>query len=125
MDSLAVLAVSPLEHLKQNSVERVWRRPIEKLTRIGNDKRSYRKLHRPKLEIAAYTQVRMKYRDSVFARMTASWGSLAEFDQRRALAAFALAGFGEGGDVGVGFEELAQGAAEDAHAGSVDDPDAG
>ena len=50
---------------------------------------------------------------------------LAEFDDGGALAALVLGGFGEGGDVGVGFEELAQRAAEHAHARAVDDADAG
>ena len=34
--------------------------------------------------------------------------SLPQFDERCALAAFVLTGFGEGGDVRVGFQELAQ-----------------
>ena len=50
---------------------------------------------------------------------------MAQVDKGCALAAFVLGGFGEGGDVGVGFEELAEGAAENAHAGAVDDADAG
>jgi len=48
---------------------------------------------------------------------------LAEFDEGGALAAFVLGGFGDGGDVGVAFEELADAAAEDAGAVAVDDPD--
>ena len=50
---------------------------------------------------------------------------LPEFDQRGALAAFVLGGFGDGGYVGVGLEEVADAAAEDAGAVAVDDADAG
>jgi hypothetical protein len=48
-------------------------------------------------------------------------GLSAEFDFSGALAALVVWGFGDGGDVGVVAEELAEGAAEDAHAGSVDE----
>ena len=41
------------------------------------------------------------------------------------MAALILRGFGDGGDVGVAAEVFAQSAAEDAHAGAVDDADAG
>jgi len=51
-------------------------------------------------------------------------GLSAEFDFSGALAALVVWGFGDGGDVGVVAEELAEGAAEDAHAGAVDDADA-
>ncbi len=50
---------------------------------------------------------------------------LAEFDFGGALAALVLGRFGDGGDVGVAAEVFAQGAAQDAHAGAVDDADAG
>ena len=50
---------------------------------------------------------------------------LPQLDQRGALAAFVLGGFGDGGDVGMGFEEFADAAAEDAGAVAVDDADAG
>ena len=48
---------------------------------------------------------------------------LLEVDDGCALAAFVLGGFGDGGNVGVGFEEVAHGAAEDACAVAVDDAD--
>ncbi len=49
---------------------------------------------------------------------------MSEFHDRRSLAAFVLWGLGDGGDVGVAAEVFAEGAAEDAHAGAVDDADA-
>ena len=50
---------------------------------------------------------------------------LPQLDERGALAAFVLRGFGLGGDVGMGLQEFADGAAEDAGAVAVDDAHAG
>ena len=50
---------------------------------------------------------------------------LPQFDERGALAAFVLGGFGDGGYVGMAFEEVADAAAEDAGAVAVNDADAG
>ena len=52
-------------------------------------------------------------------------GLLAEFDEGGALAALVEGGFGDGGDVRVALEVVAEGAAENAHARAVDDADAG
>jgi len=52
------------------------------------------------------------------------WQLLAKLDEGCTLAAFVLGGFGDGGDVGVGFEEVADAAAEDACSMAVDDADA-
>ena len=52
-------------------------------------------------------------------------GLLAEVDEGGALAALVEGGLGDGGDVRVALEVFAQGAAEYAHAGAVDDADAG
>ncbi len=49
---------------------------------------------------------------------------LAKFDLGGSLAALILRRLGDGGDVGVAAEVVAQRAAEDAHAGAVDDADA-
>ncbi len=51
--------------------------------------------------------------------------SLPQVHNGRALASFLLRGFGKGGDVWMLLEELAQGAAQDAHAGAMHDPYAG
>ena len=50
---------------------------------------------------------------------------LPQIHQRGSLAAFVLRGFGDSGYVGVGLEELADPAAEDAGAVAVDHADAG
>ena len=50
---------------------------------------------------------------------------LAELDEGGSLATFVLWGFGDGGDVGVGLEEFADAATEDAGTVAVDDADAG
>ena len=50
---------------------------------------------------------------------------LAQFHQGSPLSAFVLGGFLLSGYMGVGFQEFADGAAEDAGAVAVDDADAG
>ena len=72
------------------------------------------------LSIAAALCAAFGRDDSLMGR-----GSLAKFDQGGALAALVEGWLGDGGDVGVALEVFAEGAAENAHAGAVDDADAG
>ena len=71
------------------------------------------------------TALRFGRNDSIWIDEGERRTLLAELYYGRALAAFIVGGFRDGCYVGVFGEELAEGAAEDAHAYAVDDADAG